>query len=58
MGYVDVPMAMPDAVAAASNGLWLGPSATEDRKAKANLGAGGAPLRITTTNGGVKVSKI
>jgi hypothetical protein len=28
LGYVDLPMAAPDAVAAASNGLWTGPSAT------------------------------
>jgi len=31
LGYVDVPMAKPDAVAAASNGLWLGPSSTDNR---------------------------
>jgi len=31
LGYVDVPMARPDSVAAASNGLWLGPSSTDNR---------------------------
>jgi hypothetical protein len=31
LGYVDVPMAKPDAVAAASNGLWLGPSSTDNK---------------------------
>lgn len=31
LGYVDVPMARPDSVAAASNGLWLGPSATDNK---------------------------
>lgn len=28
LGYVDLPMAAPSAVAAASNGLWCGPSST------------------------------
>lgn len=28
LGYVDLPMGMPSAVAAASNGLWNGPSST------------------------------
>ncbi len=28
LGYIDLPMASPDAVAAASNGLWNGPSST------------------------------
>jgi hypothetical protein len=31
LGYVDLPMASPDLVAAASNGLWTGPSSTGDR---------------------------
>ncbi|ACB76652.1 YncE family protein [Opitutus terrae] len=31
LGYVDLPMAAPDSVAAASNGLWTGPSATGGR---------------------------
>ena len=32
LGYVDLPMATPDAVAAASNGLWRGASATNDKE--------------------------
>jgi hypothetical protein len=28
LGYIDLPMASPNAVAAASNGLWTGPSST------------------------------
>lgn len=31
LGYIDLPMASPNAVAAASNGLWTGPSSTGDR---------------------------
>jgi hypothetical protein len=31
LGYVDLPMAAPDSVAAASNGLWMGPSSTNDK---------------------------
>lgn len=31
LGYIDLPMSSPDAVAAASNGLWTGPSATDNR---------------------------
>ena len=31
LGYIDLPMASPNAVAAASNGLWGGPSATDSR---------------------------
>lgn len=31
LGYVDLPMKSPEAVAAASNGLWRGPSATDGR---------------------------
>jgi hypothetical protein len=31
LGYVDLPMSSPDAVAAASNGLWLGPSSTDNK---------------------------
>jgi hypothetical protein len=31
LGYVDLPMSTPNAVAAASNGLWTGPSSTGDR---------------------------
>jgi hypothetical protein len=31
LGYVDLPMASPNAVAAASNGLWRGPSSTDGR---------------------------
>ncbi len=28
-----------------------------DREINANLGAGGAPIRVTTHNGGVKIAK-
>ncbi len=31
MGYIDLPMASPNAVAASSNGLWQGPSSTDNR---------------------------
>jgi hypothetical protein len=31
LGYVDVPMRQPDAIAAASNGLWTGPSSTQNK---------------------------
>lgn len=31
LGYVDLPMKSPEAVAAASNGLWKGPSSTDNR---------------------------
>jgi hypothetical protein len=31
LGYIDLPMASPEAVAAASNGLWRGPSSTDGR---------------------------
>ena len=31
LGYIDLPMASPTAVAAASNGLWGGPSSTDGR---------------------------
>ena len=31
LGYIDLPMKSPDAVAAASNGLWAGPSSTGDK---------------------------
>lgn len=31
LGYIDLPMAQPDAVAAASNGLWTGPSSTQNK---------------------------
>jgi hypothetical protein len=31
LGYIDLPMSSPDAVAAASNGLWTGPSSTGDK---------------------------
>jgi hypothetical protein len=31
LGYIDLPMASPNAVAAASNGLWQGPSSTDNR---------------------------
>jgi hypothetical protein len=31
LGYVDLPMASPNSVAAASNGLWSGPSSTGNR---------------------------
>ena len=31
LGYIDLPMNSPDAVAAASNGLWSGPSSTGDK---------------------------
>ncbi len=31
LGYVDLPMNSPDSVAAASNGLWTGPSSTGDK---------------------------
>ena len=31
LGYVDLPMTSPDSVAAASNGLWTGPSATAEK---------------------------
>ncbi len=31
LGYIDLPMASPNAVAAASNGLWNGPSSTDNR---------------------------
>ena len=31
LGYIDLPMASPNAVAASSNGLWQGPSSTDGR---------------------------
>ena len=31
LGYIDLPMGSPEAVAAASNGLWRGPSSTDGR---------------------------
>jgi|GEM_PF-1873931 len=31
LGYVDLPMASPNSVAAASNGLWTGPSSTDNK---------------------------
>jgi hypothetical protein len=31
LGYIDLPMASPNAVAAASNGLWNGPSSTDGK---------------------------
>ncbi|ACB75279.1 hypothetical protein [Opitutus terrae] len=31
LGYIDLPMKSPEAVAAASNGLWRGPSSTDGR---------------------------
>ena len=31
LGYVDLPMISPDSVAAASNGLWTGPSSTDNK---------------------------
>jgi hypothetical protein len=31
LGYIDLPMTSPDSVAAASNGLWAGPSSTDDK---------------------------
>jgi hypothetical protein len=31
LGYVDVPMRQPDSIAAASNGLWTGPSSTQNK---------------------------
>lgn len=31
LGYVDLPMSSPDAIAAASNGLWTGPSSTDNK---------------------------
>jgi hypothetical protein len=31
LGYIDLPMGSPDSVAAASNGLWTGPSSTDDK---------------------------
>ena len=34
------------------------PRTRETRHFKANIGAGGAPLKITTMNGGVKVVKL
>ncbi len=31
LGYIDLPMKSPDAISAASNGLWLGPSSTDNK---------------------------
>ncbi len=31
LGYIDLPMKAPEAVAAASNGLWRGPSSTDNK---------------------------
>lgn len=31
LGYIDLPMSSPDGLAAASNGLWTGPSSTDNK---------------------------
>jgi hypothetical protein len=31
LGYIDLPMASPNAISAGSNGLWTGPSSTDNR---------------------------
>jgi len=36
----------------------LGADVNKERRVKANLNSGGAPLRVTTTNGGVRLAKI